>query len=124
MRQRLRDGDQLPLGDGQVAGESGRLDIDAKLGEDGLGTAVHFPSRSAHPFREIVSEEDVLRRGQVGADGDLLVDDADAGGTGGERIGERDLTSLEADRALVGREDPPQMRISVDFPEPFSPTRA
>ena len=52
-----------------------------------------------------MSEEDVLRRGQVGADGDLLVDDADAGGTGGERIGERDLTSLEADRALVGRED-------------------
>ena len=106
VRQRLRDGDQLPLGDGQVAGESGRPDIDAKLGEDGLGPAVHFaPVDQPAPFRQIVSEQDILRRRQIGADRDLLVDDADAGGAGGERVGERDLAPLEADRALVGRKD-------------------
>ncbi len=91
---------------GRSPARADRPDVDAKLGEDSLSPAVHFaPVDQPTPFREIVSEEDVLRRGQVGADGDLLVDDADAGGTGGERVGERDLASLEADRALVGRKD-------------------
>ena len=106
VRQRLGDGDQLPLRDRQVAGERGRPDVDAELGEDRLGAAVHLtPIDQPAPFRQVMTEEDVLRRGQIGADGNLLMDDADPGGAGGERVGKRDLLPLEADRALVGRED-------------------
>ena len=123
-RQRLGDLDQLLLRDGERAHQRGGIDV-AEAAQDLAGAALEpaivHQQRAAGVGR---GHEDVLGDRDIGAERDLLVDEADA-----ERCamaGEVIATGLPSRRIspLSGRRMPSMMFISVDLPAPFSPASA
>ena len=71
-----------------------------------------------------LGHEDVLRHRHVRAEGDLLVDEADAEFLGAGRRADLDRLPLIRISPLSGRRMPSMMFISVDLPAPFSPAMA
>ena len=79
-RQRLRDLDELLVGDRQPAREPVGVEPNAELLEHGGRLAPHPPVvDAAEPLERLYADEDVLGDGQVGEERRLLKDDRDPG---------------------------------------------
>ena len=97
----------------------------AELGEGLAGPGVevgivHEPFPAGVDLRH----EDVLGHRDVGAEEDLLVDEADAESVGGAGEAISTGTPFRRISPLSGRRIPSMMFISVDLPAPFSPAMA
>ncbi len=101
-RDRLRDLDDLLVGDREALGWAIGVDAHAEPEEHGLDLSAHGLSVDAAESADgLAAHEDVLRDGKVGEEGRLLVDDGDARRLrlGGRR--EVDVGALEAEDAAV-----------------------
>ena len=79
-RQRLRDLDELLVGDREPASQPVGVEPDAELLEHGGRLAAHPPAvDAAEPLERLHADEDVLGDGQVGEERRLLEDDRDPG---------------------------------------------
>ena len=79
-RQRLRDLDELLVGDREPAREPVGVEADAELLEDGGRLAAHPPAvDAAEALERLRADEDVLGDAQVGEERRLLEDDRDPG---------------------------------------------
>ena len=79
-RQRLRDLDELLIGDREPAGEPVRVEANAEPLEDRRRLASHSPRVDAtEPLERLHTDEDVLGDGQIGEERRLLEDDRDPG---------------------------------------------
>ena len=123
-RQRLRDLDELLVGDREAARQPVGVEPDAELLEDGGRLAAHPPAvDAAEPLERLHADEDVLGDGQVGEERRLLEDDRDPGGLRLLGVVEDRLLAVEQSRPASGRWTPARILTSVDLPAPFSPTR-
>ena len=124
-RQRLGDLDQLLLRDRERAHRRGGIDVaeaSQDLGGAPLQPAIIHQQRAAGVGRR---HEDVLGDGDIGAERDLLVHEADAERLRHGRRGDgRRAWPSRRISPLSGRRMPSMMFISVDLPAPFSPARA
>ena len=100
------DGDELFVGDGEVADEFVEVDLEADFGDGFAGDFAHARAvDEAASGGDFAAERDVLHDGEVGEDGEVLVDDAYArvDGVGGCQA--RKLAAPDGDRALFGGVD-------------------
>ena len=90
-RERAGDGDEVLVGDAEVAQPRARVDARrADAGEHGAGVGVHpLPVDQAEAGARGVAEEDVLGDRELVEEHGLLVDRGDAGGGGG--VGGREV---------------------------------
>jgi hypothetical protein len=101
-RERLRDLDDLLVGDREAAGRAARVDRDAEaLEQRGRGPVELGPVDAAEPAGRLPAHEDVLRDAEVREQRGLLVDDGDAGRLRVGRAAEGQLRAVEDDRAGV-----------------------
>ena len=106
-RDRLRDLDDLLVGDREALGRAVGVDAHAEPGKRRLHLAAHrLAVDPAEAVRGLAAHEDVLRDRQVGEERGLLVDDGDArllrlGGRG-----EVDVLAVEAELARVAAVEP------------------
>jgi len=105
LREGLRDLDELLLADADLEDLGRRVLPQADPGEQCCRLLVGaVPVDEAERPLQLVVEEDVLRDGEVGAEGQLLVDDDDALGLRVADVLELHRLALEDDVALVGAE--------------------
>ena len=102
-RQRLRDLDQLLIGDGERADRCFDVDLDAETLQQRLDFTVHLrPIDPAEPVLRLAAHEDVFRDIEIGEERRVLVDDGDAVLARVERAMKHDLAPVHEDRAGVG----------------------
>ena len=95
-RQRLRDLDELLVGDREAAREPVGIEPDAELLEHGGRLATHPPAvDAAEALERLHADEDVLGDAQVGKERRLLEDDRDPGGLRLLRVVEDRLLAVE-----------------------------
>ena len=81
--ERAADGDQLLVGDGEVADRLVQVDGEADLGDGFRGDPAHARAvDQGASGGNLAAERDILHDGEVGEDGEVLVDDAHADGDG------------------------------------------
>ena len=102
LRQRFRDLDQLLLAHAQVLHRHVRVDVEAHASEQVAAAAPSLAPVDETTGDDLVAEEDVLGDGELGDEGELLVDDDDAGALRGLDVLERHLLALEHDLPAVG----------------------
>ena len=96
-RQRTRDLDHLLLGDGQIADELVRRQIEAEPAAEFLGRTARGGPIDERPRHRLAAQEDVLRHRQRRKQAEFLVDRDDAKSLGGVGRGQGDLAALEDD---------------------------
>ena len=102
-RQRLRDLDELLIGDREPPSEPVRVEPDAELLEQLGGLAPHpSPVDSSEALERLDADEDVLGDAQVGEERRLLEDDRDAGGLRLLGVVEDRLLAVDQESAGVG----------------------
>ncbi len=105
-RQRLRDLDELLVGDREPAREPVGVEPDAELLEHRGRLAAHPPAvDAAEPLERLHADEDVLGDGQVGEERRLLEDDRDPGRLRLLGVVEDRLLAVEQQPAGVGPVD-------------------
>ena len=108
-RERLRDLEQLPVGDAESAHRGVGADLHRHLPEDAGRLGPHRPPvDDAEAGAEVAPGEDVLGDGQILEDRRLLVHRDDAQAMRGLRVGDPPRRALDRDLALVGLNDPGQ----------------
>ena len=126
-RERLRDLEQLPVGDAESAHGRVGADVDRRSprGCAAVSTRIAPPVDGAEARAGVAPGEDVLGDGQVLEDRRLLVhgDDARAGA---RRCGSAIRCGSPSTRTAPssGGTTPVRIFTSVDLPAPFSPTSA
>jgi hypothetical protein len=101
-RDRLADLDDLLIRDGQAAGDPRRVELDPEPGEYRRRLRPHGPPVDAPGGPQgLAADEHVLRHGQVGKQGRLLVDDRDPGRERRRRAVQRDLDAIRQQRPRV-----------------------
>ncbi len=104
--ERAADGDELFVGDGEVADEFVEVDLEADLGDGFAGDLAHARAvDEAASGGDFAAERDVLHDGEVGEDGEVLVDDAYTRVDGVGGCQSRKLAAPDGDRALFGGVD-------------------
>ena len=105
--ERLRDLEQLPIGDTEPrTGVSGSIST-AQLPEDAACLDAHrAPVDGTQTTPDVTAGKDVLRDRQVLEDGRLLVHRHDAEPVGGLRVGDPPRRAVHHELALVGLNDP------------------
>ena len=102
-RQRLRDLDELLIGDREAPGEPVRVEPDAELLEQRCGLAPHpSPVDSSEALERLDADEDVLGDAQVGEERRLLEDDRDSGLLRLLGVVEDRLLAVDQELARVG----------------------
>ena len=97
------DGDELFVGDGEVADEFVEVDMEANFGDGFAGDFAHARAvDEAASGGDFAAERDVLHDGEVGEDGEVLVDDAHACVDGGGRRQARKVAAPDRDRPVFG----------------------
>ncbi len=115
-REGLGDLDQLLFGDDQRARARVRVDLEADLAQHLARRAAHRRVVEQPATLQLAAEEDVLGHGEVLGEVELLVDEDDARGLGGARIGEATGDAVDRQlafaRRLVTGEDLHQRRLA------------
>src|SRR5581483_11147967 len=115
-RQRPGDLDHLLLGDGKVADERHRVEVEADARGDRARLRGHPPPVDEAVPARLAADEDVLGDGDVRGEGELLVDRDDAEALRRVRIGERHRLPVKDDlapvRALRAGEDLEEGRLA------------
>ena len=97
------DGDELLVGDGQVADELVEVHVEADLRHCLAGDLAHARAvDEAASGGDFAAQRDVLHDGQVGEDGEVLVDDAHARVDGGGRGQVREVATVNRYRPVFG----------------------
>ena len=100
------DGDELFVGDGEVADEFVEVDLEADFGDGFAGDFAHARAvNEAASGGNFAAERDVLHDGEVGEDREVLVDDAYARVDSVGGCQSRKLAAPDGDRALFGGVD-------------------
>ena len=101
-RQRLDDLDRLPLGDAEHPHRHVRIDVHPQACQQIGGRGGHRGPVDASHAPRLPADEDVLRNGEIGKEGGMLVDDGDALALRVDRPEDRRLGPVPQDLAGIG----------------------